>query len=411
MSLSRSASLGILACPGGARFAGEVTSHLKAIYLKKFARKAAMLAERYGEDVPALIRKINFSNDLHTPHLHLSGSVDSYRPPSFRLKARFTRFANGEFKTEILSSVRGMDIYVFQDVANHQPMKFTGSDAEAVLSINDHIMCLLVTVDAALQAGANTVTVVIPSYPYARQHKKKGREGLTAARMGQILEYMGVSRIITLDIHSREIENSFNKMRLENLHASYQIMRKLAKIIDPTDPDLVVVSPDTGAVDRNKFYAGNLQKPLALLYKERDYSKLSRSASDNNITTMRLLGSVEGKTVFMADDILGTGGTLIKAMSHIRELGALKIICAVSIPLFTDTAIQEFDDAYRAGLFYRIIGTNAVHHGEELLSKEWYVCANVSNLFARIISRLHHDLSLSALLDNRNIIQSMLKKK
>ena len=189
----------------------------------------------------------------------------------------------------------------------------------------------MVTVDAAIQAGAASVTVVLPTYPYGRQHKKKGREGLTAIRIGQILEFLGVKRIITLDIHSRDISNGFRRLLLENLHGSYQILLKLSEIVDLKDPDLVMVAPDTGAVDRNKFYASSLGIPLAMLYKERDYSRYSENAGKNNIVSMKLLGSVEGKIVFMADDLLGTGSTLIKAMKLLKTLGARKIICAVSI--------------------------------------------------------------------------------
>lgn len=181
-------------------------------------------------------------------------------------------------------------------------------------------------------SGAESVTLVLPTYPYSRQHKKRGREALTARWFGQMCEHSGASRIITVDIHSKEIENTFNKLILENLHGSYQIIRALKDLVDLNDPDLVVVSPDTGAVDRNKFYAGNLKKPLALLYKERDYSRVSRDASSSNITNIRLLGDVKGKIVFMADDMLGTGGTLMKAMRELKRLGARQIIAAASLP-------------------------------------------------------------------------------
>jgi ribose-phosphate pyrophosphokinase len=266
-------------------------------------------------------------------------------------------------------------------------------------------------VDAAIRAGAASSTVVLPSYPYSRQHKKKGREGITAIKIGQILEFLGVKRIITLDIHSGDISNGFRRLHIENLHASYQILLRLSKLIDLKDPDLVVVAPDTGAVDRNKFYASSLSRPLALLYKERDYSKISQNAKNNNIVSMRLLGSVENKIVFMADDMLGTGSTLITAMKLLKTMGAKKVICAISLPYFTGEAIDHFEEVYHQGLFDTIIGTNAVRHDERLLSKEWYIQADVSNLFARIISRLHYNLSLSQLLDNRKVIQNLLASK
>jgi ribose-phosphate pyrophosphokinase len=267
-----------------------------------------------------------------------------------------------------------------------------------------------VAIDAAIQAGAERINLVLPAYPYSRQHKKKGREGLTAARVSQMFESLGVARVITLDIHSKEIENSYDRMRLENLHASLQIIEKLIAITDISSDDLVVLAPDTGAVDRNKFYANTLHRPLALLYKERDYSRVSRNASESNISEMRLIGDVKGKTVFMADDMIGTGGTLIKGMKILKDTGAERVICAVSLPLFSGNAVEDFDAAYRQGLFWRIIGTNAVYH-PDLLQKEWYVQADATGLFAQIISLVHHNRSLSSMLDNRELVAKRIKKQ
>jgi len=410
MSYSDPTKLGILACPGGAAFADQVIRRLASIYKRRFDRKTAVLASRYHISQELVTRKINFSNDIQSSLLYIPGNVNQYRAPRFKIEARHTYFPNGEVKTEILDSVRGKDLYIFQDIENHQPISFNDGSVERALSVNDHIFSLFVTVDAAMQAGAERINIVLSSFPYARQHKKKGREGLTAARVSQMLESLGVARIITLDIHSREIENSFNRMRLENLHASLQIIEKLIGITDITKDDLVVLSPDTGAVDRNKFYANALQKPLALLYKERDYSKVSKNAAESNITDMRLLGDVAGKTVFMADDMIGTGGTLLKGMKSIKDMGAARIICAVSLPLFSGSAVEDFDAAYKQGLFYRIIGTNAIYH-KALLEKEWYVQADVTGLFAQIISLVHHNRSLSSMLDNRELVAKRIKKQ
>jgi ribose-phosphate pyrophosphokinase len=306
--------------------------------------------------------------------------------------------------------VRGKDVYIFQDVENHEMLSLNDGANKLSLSVNDHVMGLLVTIDAVRQAGARQITLVLPVYPYSRQHKKKGREGLTAALLGHIYESMEVKRIITLDLHSREIINAFSHTHCENLHASYQIIRELAKIVDVTGKkeDLVVVSPDTGAIDRNKFYATGLKKPLAMIYKERDYSIVTQDAHNTNIKSIKLLGDVKGKVAFLADDMLGTGGTLLKAMTFLHEQGATKVIAAISLPFFTGNAIDQFDEAYKQGLFYRIIGTNAVYH-EELLKREWYISTNVSGLFANVITRLHHEQSLSDLLDNRTIIDKLIK--
>lgn len=402
--------LAVIACPGGEHFANEVIAHLNHIYKHRFMLKCDAIAKRYAIEKTEFIKRTNLVTDMTTSELVLRGATEHYRPPVFKINCRFTYFVNGEFKAEILDSVRGKDVYIFQDVENHEPLRLNDGKNVQSLSVNDHVISMLVTIDAVMQAGARQVTLVVPVYPYARQHKKKGREGLTASLLAHIYENMGVSRVITLDIHSREIVNAFSRTHLENLHASYQIIRELSRIVDLTGnaQDLVIVSPDTGAVDRNKFYASGLGTPLAMIYKERDYSVVTQDAKHNNIKAIKLLGDVEGKVAFMADDMLGTGGTLLKAMEFLKEHGATKVICAVSLPLFTGNAIQQFDEAYSKGMFYRIIGTNAVYH-EVLKEKPWYINTNVSGLFATVITRLHHNQSLSDLLDNRNIIEKLIK--
>ena len=410
MSLTKPVKLGIISCPGTEKISSEVTRHLKKQYTKKYNRLAVHISRKYNMQVEDVWRMMYFNEDLHSVRLNGNSDFTKYQPPHFKLPVTFTRFANGEFKAEINSSVKGMNIFIIQDVENHYPISFNGDDDKYILSVNDHIFLLFVTMDAARHAGASSITLVLPTYPYSRQHKKKGREALTASRFGQMCEFMGANRIITIDIHSKEIENSFKNLILENLHGSYQVLLKLKNLVDFEDPDLVVVSPDTGAVDRNKFFAGNLQKPLAMLYKERDYSKVSQNADHTNITNIRLLGDVKGKTVFMADDMLGTGGTLIMAMRALKDFGAKKIICSISLPMFSGDAITYFDKAYKEGLFEYIIGTTAVYHDEDLLGREWYVSAPVSDLIARSISRLYHERSLSPLLDNSRMIQKLLKK-
>jgi ribose-phosphate pyrophosphokinase len=108
--------------------------------------------------------------------------------------------------------------------------------------------------------------------------------------------------------------------------------------------------------------------------------------------------------------MIDTGGTLIKGMKNLKDLGAAKVICAASLPLFNGSAVDDFEAAYRQGLFFRIIGTNAIHQ-KELLQKEWYIQADVTGLFAQIVSLVHHDKSLSSLLDNRDVVARLIKKQ
>lgn len=408
MPYSEPTDLAVVACPGGEAFANEVITHLRHMYKHRFSLKLDAISKRYNMEKDNVIHQMNLLNDIKTSDLVVRGATDKYRPPVFKVNARFTYFANGEYKCELQECIRGKDVFIFQDVENHEPIAMNDGKNVMKLSVNDHVMGLLVAIDAVRQAGARQITLVLPVYPYSRQHKKKGREGLTAALLGHIYESMEVKRIITLDLHSREIVNAFSHTHCDNLHASYQIIRELAKVVDLSKEDLVVVSPDTGAIDRNKFYATGLKKPLAMIYKERDYSVVTQDAKNTNIKSIKLLGDVKGKVAFLADDMLGTGGTLLKAMGFLHEQGATKVIAAISLPFFTGNAIEQFDEAYKQGLFYRIIGTNAVFH-TELLKREWYISTNVSGLFANVITRLHHEQSLGELLDNRSIIDKLIK--
>ncbi|MCL2705436.1 MAG: ribose-phosphate diphosphokinase [Spirochaetaceae bacterium] len=410
MYFSRPIDLGVVSCPGAAFFADDIIRNLKKYYERKHEKQVNLLSELYKIEKKEVEKEINLLIDIQTQSTNIEecSDIEKYRAPDFKVPVKYTRFANGEYKTEIRTSVRGMDVFIIQDVENHYPIDINGDGKKYILSVNDHVFILFATIDAVIQSGARSVSIIVPAYPYARQHKRKGREALTAALFGRIIENMGVSRIITLDIHSKEIENCLNKCRMEDLHASYQIIKTLINFVDIEKSDLVIVAPDSGAVARNKFFADSLNKPLAMLYKERDYSKVSTDSKGSNITSMKLLGDVKGKVVFMADDMVGTGGTMIKAMQYLRDLGADKVICAISLPFFTGNAIVDFDDAYRKGYFDKIIGTNAVYHDDTLYGKEWYVNTPISNLFARVISRLHQQRTLTPLIDNSEIIQQLL---
>ncbi len=408
MSIIKPHKLGIIAGPGSEYFTGKVVKHLRRLYIDRYEKLSEALTKRHDISAEDLLKEVTFIEDLDSRKIPTGKLPTSFHCPDLTINVKYTRFANGEEKAEIIDPVRGLNVYIIHDVSNCAPIKVAGLEDPQPISVNDHLMFLFTTINAVKLAGAESVTLVLPTYPYARQHKKASREALTASMFAHFCENLGVGRIITLDIHSREIENSFTTCHLENLHGSYQTLMCLRKLIDFSDPDLVVVSPDTGAVSRNKFYAQGLHRPLAVLYKERDYSVVSKDAKHSNIKSINLLGDVKGKTVLMADDMIATGGTMIIAMRELMNRGAKKIICMVSLPFFNGNAIENFDAAYKEGVFWRIIGTNAVYQGKGLLEKEWFVQADVTELFARVISRLHHGRSISPLLDNRKFIQKLI---
>ncbi|MCR4676109.1 MAG: ribose-phosphate diphosphokinase [Sphaerochaetaceae bacterium] len=408
MSIIKPHKMGIITGPGTEYLAGKVVKHLRHIYAERYKKVAKNLSARYDISEEQMLKYASFIDDLSSKKIPYGKYPQNFTCPNLEIPVKYTRFLNGEVKAEILEPVRGLRVYIIHDVTNSSPIKVAGCEEPMSFSINDHLMFLFTTISALKHAGADSVTLILPSYPYARQHKKSSREALTAAMFGQMCESLGVDRIITLDIHCMEIENCFRTVHLENLHASYQVLMELGKVIDFADPDITIVSPDTGAVSRNKFYAQILHRPLAMLYKERDYSVVTTGANHTNIKSINLLGDVHGKTVIMADDMIASGGTLLIAMKTLRELGAKKIIIIVSLPFFNGNAISEFDEAWKAGVFDYVIGTNAVYHGDDLLSKKWFIQTDASELFARVISRLHHGRAISPLLNNRKIVQRLV---
>ncbi|MCF0237534.1 MAG: ribose-phosphate diphosphokinase [Sphaerochaetaceae bacterium] len=409
MSIVKPHKLGVITGPGSEYLAGKITKNLRNLYIERYNKLSKNLVSRYDLSEEEVLRRVTFVDDLGNKKIPSGKCPTEYICPNFDIPVKYTRFLNGEVKAEIQEPVRGMRLYVIYDVTNSAPMKIAGCEEPISFSINDHIMFLFTIVDACRLAGADKVTLVLPTYPYARQHKKSSREALTASLFGRLCEELDIiDRIITLDIHSREIEMTYRKICLESLHASYQILVELKKIIDISDPDITVVSPDTGAVSRNKFYAQLLHRPLAMLYKERDYSIVTTDAKHNNIKSINLLGDVKDKIVIIADDMIASGGTLLTAMKSLREKGAKKIISITSLPFFNGNAVEEFDKANKEGVFDYVIGTNAVYHGDDLLSKKWFIQTDISELFARVISRLHHGRAISPLLDNRKIVQRLV---
>ena len=140
MLYSEPTNLAIVACPGCEVFAKEVIAHLKHMYKHRFNLKRDTIAKRYNLDKEEIIKEINFTSDLQTSDLCVKGHVDKYRAPDFLVNAEFTYFMNGEFKTEIKDCIRGKDVYIFQDVENHQEISLNGGKNKQVLSVNDHLI-------------------------------------------------------------------------------------------------------------------------------------------------------------------------------------------------------------------------------------------------------------------------------
>ena len=291
-------------------------------------------------------------------------------------------FANGEIKTIINDNIRGQDVYVVQCVDD--PM-------HPQRSVNDNLVAVCTAINAAYNSDAGSVTAVLPQFPYSRQERKKTRESITAQQVARFLEASGACRIITIDIHSEAIEGFLWRAHLENLHASRPISEYFRAHF--SCENLIVVAPDVGSADRARTYAKALQAQLALVDKERRYDIPS------TIQGMSLVGDVRGKNVFMGDDLVATGGTLINATRLLRDKGAKAIYLACSLPFLSGDAVAKFDRAHAEGLFDVFIGTDAVFRGPGFMrAHPWYREVSVAQLFARVIHNINMMRSVSELL-------------
>ena len=294
-------------------------------------------------------------------------------------------FDNTEIKTEIGESIRGEDVYIVQDVEN----------SITNLSVDQNLRALTTAIDAAHRSDANYVTAIIPVFPYGRQDKALSREGITAARVAQEIEDAGANRIITLDIHAEAIAGFFRKAKFENLRASKSLIPYIRDNIGLEN--LVISSADTGGASRANFYASRLKLPLNIIYKVKNYNK----PEGEQVERVELLGNVEGKRVFVIDDMIDKATTARPVILKLREKGAIEVYFACSLALFNGPAIERLSKLYDDRLLNGVIGTDAVYHGgKEFLDKHiWYKEPTVADYHSDVIYNINQGFSISKLLD------------
>lgn len=294
-------------------------------------------------------------------------------------------FANGEMKTVINESVRGDDVYVIQCV----------DDPCSPRSVNDNFMAFCTAINAAKQADADCITAVLPQFPFARQERKKTREGVTAKQIARFLEISGADRVITLDIHAEAIGGFFETAVLDDLHASRPLIDAFRLRMPEIDPhSVVVVSPDVGSADRARFYSRELGCNMAICDKERDYTR------PGTIKAMRLVGDVRGKDVLVVDDMIATGGSMLESVATVKRHGARDVYIAVSLPFFNGDALEKFEAAYREGMFKVLLATDSVMRAPEWVNNSaWYEEISVAPLFAQVLYSVNRKRSVSRLLE------------
>ncbi|MEE9525023.1 MAG: ribose-phosphate pyrophosphokinase [Candidatus Woesearchaeota archaeon] len=294
------------------------------------------------------------------------------------------QFANSEIKTKIGESIRDADVYIIQDVENSVHGK----------SIDENLRALKTAIDAAWRSDARYVTAVLPAFPYARQDKQDGREGITASLIAREIEAAGADHVITLDIHNTAIAGFFRKAKFDNLNASKNIMSHILKNPELFNlKNMVIMPPDLGGAKRAERYARKLGTDLVFVHKKRSYTHA------NVVEDAVIIGDISGKDVLIVDDMICTGGTLIKVIKLVKQKGANKVYAACSLPLFNGNAIQNLTEAYEADYLSGVIGTDAVHHGKDFAAKcPWFREVDIASYFAKVIRKLNHRESLSELL-------------
>ena len=333
-----------------------------------------------------------------------------YQRDSYLLKAKVPRFGSGEAKGIILESVRGTDLYLLVDVANYS-LTYSLCGRENHMSPDDHYQDLK-RIIAAVGGKARRITVIMPFLYESRQHKRTSRESLDCAIALQELVNMGVDNIITFDAHDPRVMNAVPLMSFDNVMPTYQVLKSLLKKNPEISFDkekFIVVSPDEGAMNRNMYYSSVLGCNLGMFYKRRDYSRVVNGR--NPIVAHEYLGEdVKGKDVFIADDIIASGESMLDIGYELKMRGAKNIFTCATFPLFT-AGLDKFDKAYNDGIIKAVLGTNLTYRMPELLTRDWYVDVDVSKYAAYFVVALNHDMSVSSIIDPIKKIEALLAKR
>jgi ribose-phosphate pyrophosphokinase len=283
-------------------------------------------------------------------------------------KSSVTRFSDGEIQINIEESIRGCDVYIIQSTSG---------------PVNEHLMELLIMIDALKRASAKTINLVIPYYGYARQDRKaRAREPITAKLVANLIETAGSTRVITLDLHAPQIQGFFD-IPIDHL-MGVPILGEyfLGKKLD----DIVIVSPDHGGVTRARKLADKLKAPIAIIDKRRP--------RPNVVEVMNIVGNIEGKTAILIDDIIDTAGTITLAANALVENGAKEVYACCTHPVLSGPAIERIQNSK----IKELVVTNSIALPEEKRIDK-LVELSVGPLMGEAIIRVHEKQSVSLLFD------------
>ncbi len=329
---------------------------------------------------------------------------------NFIVESECPRFSSGDGKGLIKSTIRGDDLYFIVDVGNYS-CTYNMFGRQNCMSPDDHFQDLKRLIQAA-SGKAHRINVIMPILYGGRQHRRSYRESLDCAVMLQELAAMGVSNVVTFDAHDPRVQNAVPLMGFDNVMPTYQVLKALFRNVPDislTRDHFMIVSPDEGAMNRNMYYASVLGVDLGMFYKRRDYSRIVNGR--NPIVAHEYLGSsVEGKDVFIADDIISSGESMLDIAYALKKQNAGRIFAYATYAIFTN-GLEQFDKAYKDGIISGVLGSNLTYRTPELRQREWFFEVDVSKYIAYFIAALNHDNSVSTIIDPHEKIEQLLKKR
>ena len=284
-------------------------------------------------------------------------------------KASVGQFSDGEIMVEVIDNVRGKDVFIVQPTC---------------MPTNDNLMELLVIVDAVRRASASRITAVIPYFGYSRQDRRprSARVPITAKLIANMLQAAGVNRVLTVDVHSDQIQGFFD-VPVDNIYASPIL---LGDIWRQNYEDIVVVSPDVGGVVRARAMAKLLDDAhLAIIDKRRP--------KPNEAKIMNIIGEVEGRTCILVDDMVDTAGTLCQAANALKERGAKRVMAYITHPVLSGPAIQNIENS----LLDELVVTDTIPLSPEAAKCSRIRQLSISELLAETIRRINKEESVSSL--------------
>ena len=344
--------------------------------------------KEFGELLDKSLDELNGSNENHLINLTAS------------------RFQNGEGKVKINETVRGKDVFILTDVGNYS-ISYMLHGQEHFMAPDEHFQDIK-RVIGAIAGHAEKITVIMPYLYQSRQHRRKGRESLDCAMALQELERLGVDDIITFDAHDSNICNAIPTLPFENFYPTHTILNKLIEEEINSIDNLLVISPDTGAMERARYYADMLSCDVGMFYKRRDYSKVIDGK--NPIVCHAYMGDdIKNKNIIVVDDMISSGTSMLEVCEELKKKGAKSIFLVVTFALFTEGTTM-FQEAYQKKLFNKIYSTNLTYVPKEVKNKEWFYSVDCSMQLANIINTLHNNISITHLFNGKEEIALKIKK-